>query len=310
MKILFTGATGVIGRAAVPDLVAAGHSVDGVARSNEGRAWLTSVGAQPVELDLFDQQSVNDAVAGKDAVIHFATAIPPMSEMAKPAAWQTNDRLRTDATRLLVDAAIGHGVEVFVQESISFAYADGGDQWLTEDAPIDPPAPVVVSALEAERQVARFAASGGRGVSLRMVHLYGPGRTSEEYIDAVSNRRMPVIGQGSNFVSSLHVHDAGTALVEAITAPSGVYNVSDDEPVPASEVVESLARVLGAPAPRHIPRLLARVALRSLLPLLTVSQRVSAERFKATTGWEPQYRSIVEGWTDVVSADRPASRAA
>jgi nucleoside-diphosphate-sugar epimerase len=310
MKVLFTGATGVVGRVAIPGLVAAGHAVDGVARSDEGRGWLTAVGARPVDLDLFDEEAVNDAVVGTDAMVHFATAIPPMGVMSKPVAWQTNDRLRSEATGLLVDAAIRHDVQVFVQESISFTYADGSDEWLTEDAAVDPPSPIVVSALDAEQQVARFAAAGRRGVTLRMGHLYGPGRASEEYVEAVSNRRMPVIGKGLNYVSSLHVYDAGMAVIAAMTAPSGVYNVSDDEPVRAHQVVESLARVLDAPAPRRLPRVLARAALRSILPVLTVSQRVSAQRFKATTDWEPQYRSIVEGWTDIVSGGRSASRAA
>lgn len=310
MKILFTGATGVVGRVVIPALVAADHTVDGVARSDEGRAWLDAVGARPVDLNLFDEKAVNDAVVGTDAIVHFATAIPPMNDMAKPAAWQTNDRLRSEATRLLVDAAIRHDVQVFIQESISFTYAEGGDEWLTEDAAVDPPSPVVVSAIDAEEQVARFAAADRRGVTLRMGHLYGPGRASEDYVEAVSKRRMPVIGKGSNYVSSLHVHDAGTAVIAAITAPSGVYNVSDDEPVRAHQVVESLAEALDVPAPRRLPRVLARAALRSILPVLTVSQRVSTQRFKATTGWEPQYRSIAEGWADVVSGGQSAGRAA
>ncbi|MGI9616238.1 MAG: NAD-dependent epimerase/dehydratase family protein [Acidimicrobiales bacterium] len=309
MKILFTGATGVVGRAAIPHLIAAGHIVDGLARSDEGRSWLTEVGARPAELDLFDEQAVDEAVAGADAVLHFATAIPPMGSMAKPSAWAMNDRLRSDAVRVLVDAAVRHGVDVFVQESISFTYADGGDEWLGEDATIDPASPMVRSALDAERHVDRFTAAGGRGVSLRIGHLYGPGRASAEYMEAVSARRLPVIGTGTNYVSSIHVHDAGTAVAAALSAPAGVYNVSDDQPVRAHEVVESLAAALGARRPRRIPRLMAKPVLRSVLPVMTVSQRVSAERFKTATGWTPRYPSVVDGWVDVTSTASPRPEA-
>ena len=307
MKILFTGATGVIGRRAVPELVAAGHAVVGVARSDEGRAWLAGTGAEPIELDLFDRDAVDRRVAGVEAVVHYATAIPPLAAMAKPASWAMNDRLRTEATSHLVDAAIRHRAERFVQESISFTYADGGDGWLDEDAPVEPVAPVLRSALDAERQVARFANSGGEGVSLRFGRLYGPGRASAELVEAVAKRRMPVLGDGGNYVSSVHAHDAATATVAALTAPSGVYNVSDDEPVRSAELTESLAEALGAAPPRRVPVLLGRLAMRSMLPVLTVSHRVDAGRFRSATGWEPTFSSVRAGWAETVSAPAEAA---
>ena len=286
MKILFTGATGVIGRTAIPHLVAGGHEVDAVARSDRDRGWLADIGARPVEVDLFDPVAVDRAVDGVEAVVHFATSIPVMSDAAKPAAWEMNDRLRSEATRHLVDAAIRHDVAVFIQESITFTYADGGDTWLTEDATIDSPSVILDSVLEAERHVAAFTAAGRRGVSLRFSHLYGPGRASAEYVAAVAKRRLPVIGKGSNYFSNLHTADAGTAVAAALTVPAGVYNVSDDDPVPAHVVTESLAEILEVPAPRHLPVWLAKLVLRSVLPVMTVSQRISADRFKEATGWD------------------------
>jgi nucleoside-diphosphate-sugar epimerase len=113
MNVLVTGATGVIGHQAVPRLLQAGHDVAGVARSDAGAGWLRAVGATPVQVDLLDPAMVRAAVA--NAMVHLATAIPPLARMRRPGAWQTNDRLRTHATRNLVDAAIAADAEVFVR---------------------------------------------------------------------------------------------------------------------------------------------------------------------------------------------------
>lgn len=114
MNVLVTGAAGVIGHQAVPRLLQAGHDVAGVARCDPGAGWLRAVGAKPVQVDLLDPAMVWAAVA--NAMVHLATAIPPLARMRRPGAWQTNDRLRTHATRNLVDAAIAaDAAEVFVR---------------------------------------------------------------------------------------------------------------------------------------------------------------------------------------------------
>ncbi len=304
MRVLFTGATGVLGRAAIPRLVADGHDVVAVARSPADHGRLDDVGAQAVAVDLFDAESVDRAVAGADAVIHFATSIPPMAKMAKREAWATNDRLRSEATGLLVDAALAHGVGRFIQQSITLPYADGGDDWLDEDSPIDPAWVVIRSALEAEGHVDRFRRGGGAGLTLRLSRLYGPGRVSSDYIEGVRSRKVPVVGKGDNHLSSIHVEDAAGALSVALTAPDGVYNVTDDSPVTAAVYTGSLAALLGAPSPRHLPRFVARLAFGDVITLLTTSHRVSNARLRAATGWAPGFASVVKGWRDIVTGSR------
>ncbi|HUG32636.1 MAG TPA: NAD(P)-dependent oxidoreductase [Acidimicrobiia bacterium] len=301
MKVLFTGATGVLGRPAVPLLLSAGHEVAAVARNDNDRKWLQGLGARPVECDLFDPDSVDTTVAGAEAVVHFATAIPSQQQMTKREAWAANDRLRSDATRVLVDASLTRGVGRFVQQSITLPYADGGEDWLDEDSPTDPGWEVLDSALEAERQLERFRRGGGTGVTLRLSRVYGPGRASGEYIAGIQARKIPVIGKGETYVSSIHVDDAATALAAAMTASNGVYNVSDDNPVTAAAYNDSLAEALGAPRPRRVPRFLARLIVGEALALLNTSQRVSNRRFRAATGWAPAFASVIEGWRDVVA---------
>ena len=298
----------MLGRAAVPQLVAAGHEVIAVARSGSDATRLASTGAVPRLVDLFDPPSVNAAMGGVEAVVHYATSIPPQKAMANRNAWQTNDRLRSDATSILVDAAVANDVSRFVQQSITFTYADGGNAWLDETAPIAPTWEVLESALDAEATVDRFRASGRTGVTLRLSRLYGPGPASADYVASVADRKLPVVGDGQNYVSSLHIHDAATATLAALTAPSGTYNVSDDEPQRAAEDTTTLAELLGAPAPRRVPRWLAKLVAGDPIMLLTTSQRILNSRFKEATGWEPKFPSASAGWRDVVVNSRGIER--
>ncbi len=302
MKVLFTGATGVLGREAVPMMVANGHDVTGVARNRDDETWLDSVGARPRVVDLFDMASIRDAMAGTDTVIHYATSIPAQTAMTKRRSWETNDRLRAEGTRDLVDAAIAAGVERFVQQSITFFYADGGDEWLDESSPIAPQWEVLESALVAEENVDRFRNAGGTGVTLRLSRLYGPGRASSDYIASVANRKLPIVDGGTNFISSLHTRDAATATVAALSAPDGIYNVSDDEPQRSGEHMRTLAQLLDAPEPRRVPIWLARIVSGRAVAFLTTSQRVSNASFKQATGWQPEFPSSTEGWENVVAA--------
>jgi 2-alkyl-3-oxoalkanoate reductase len=197
MRVLVTGASGVLGRQLLPRLEAAGHAV----RAPGHR-----------ELDLFDAERVAAAVTEAEAIYHLATRIPPRERRGDREAWRDNDRLRAEASRLLVDAALAAAVEVYVQPSVTFVYPAEGKA--DEDTPIGEVRPHLESGLVAEREAARFAAAGRRGVVLRFGLLDGPGTGVDE--------RNPVAG------ATLHVEDAGSALLAALTVPSGIYNVVRD----------------------------------------------------------------------------------
>jgi 2-alkyl-3-oxoalkanoate reductase len=128
MKVFVAGATGVLGRRAVGQLVEAGHAVTGVARSEEKAALVRKWGVEPVEVDLFNLPAVTAAVDGHGVVINLATKIPSPSHAARRSAWAENDRIRSEASRNLVEAALAAGVGRFVQESIAFLYPDCGDR--------------------------------------------------------------------------------------------------------------------------------------------------------------------------------------
>ncbi|HEU5390852.1 MAG TPA: NAD-dependent epimerase/dehydratase family protein [Streptosporangiaceae bacterium] len=197
MRLLVTGGTGVLGRAFVPLARAEGHRVRA-----PGRA----------ELDLYDPAAVAAAAGDVDAVLHLATRIPSLAQLDQPQAWRENDRLRAEASAVLVDAALAADVKTYVQPTVTFVYPDGP---VTEETPVREAVPVIMrSALAAERQAARFAAAGRHGVVLRLGLLDGPGAGQDH----------PNRGLGA----TLHADDAGQALLAALAAPSGIYNVCRD----------------------------------------------------------------------------------
>jgi nucleoside-diphosphate-sugar epimerase len=197
MQLLVTGGTGVLGRALRPVAEAAGHEL-----------------AMPKheELDLFDPSAVADAVRDVDGVLHLATRIRSLEEISDPGAWRENDGLRADASRILVDAAIGAGAEVYVQPTVTFVYPADGP--VSEDTPVREVLPILRSALAAEQETERFSRAGGRGVVLRFGLLDGPGTWFDQPM--------------RDFGATLHVTDAGRALVSALSLRSGIYNVCRD----------------------------------------------------------------------------------
>jgi nucleoside-diphosphate-sugar epimerase len=231
-----------------------------------------------------------------------ATNVPPMSKMALPGAWNTHNRLRTEATRLLIDAARAHDVGTFVKESITFTYPDRGGAWIDESVPPDDSVKMLRPTLDGEHQVARFGVDGGRGVLLRFGLFYGPeNRANDEYLKLARLRMAPVPGDPNGYVSSIHMEDAATAVIAALDAPSGVYNVVDDEPLTRREYADAFAAAFDLPHLRIAPAGVIRVVGGSGARAVTASQRVSNERFKTTTGWAPAYRSARDGWAAIGS---------
>jgi nucleoside-diphosphate-sugar epimerase len=164
------------------------------------------------ELDLFDASAVADAARDVNGVLHLATRIRSLDQISDLDAWRENDRLRAEASRILVDAAIEAGAEVYVQPTVTFVYPQEGE--VSEDTPVGEVLPILHSALAAEQQAERFARAGGRGVILRMGLLDGPGTWFDEPM--------------GDFGATLHVEDAGRALLSALSLPSGTYNVCRD----------------------------------------------------------------------------------
>ncbi len=303
MKVFVAGGTGVVGRASLKPLIEAGHQVRSTARGADRAAWVRGIGAEPVAIDLYDPQAVREAIRGFDAVVRLTTKIPSLMKMRNAKLWDETNRLRTAGARILVDAAIDESVPVYVHESVTFVYGDGGDRWLDEDASIDDAGSQILRAtLEGEQEAARFSRSGGRGIVLRFAGFYGGDAPStRETADMLRARKLPQVGAGANYFSSIYVGDAGRAVAAALEAPAGVYNVADDDPVPFAVYVDSMARALGAPKPFRLPGFLGRWLFGQMWNYFSRSLRVSNAKLKRSTKWAPSVPSVVDGWPVVVA---------
>jgi nucleoside-diphosphate-sugar epimerase len=301
MRVFVAGATGVLGREAVAALVSAGHEVTGLARTQAKADLLLGLGAHPVTLDLFDPAAATTAVRGHDAVCNLATNIPTPSRYFRRSPWRTNDRLHRDGSRILVDAALATGASRYVQHSVAFMYADGGDAWLDEACTLDPP-PHGLAVMEAEAQARRFTEAGGSGVSMRFGLFYGiPAKTATDLIRVARLGFVPFPGRRDAYLSWIHTEDLGPAVVAALDAPPGAYNVVDDEPLTRNDWATTLAKALGRKRLRSTGRLVSQITGKRY-DYISRSQRVSNARFKNATGWSPSVPSARDGWPQLLSA--------
>jgi nucleoside-diphosphate-sugar epimerase len=298
MRVFVAGATGVLGKRAVRLLVEGGHDVTAVARTPEKSALVESLGAAPVTVDLFDPVAVKGVVAAHDVVINLATHIPRVSRAAMPGAWDENDRIRREISRNLVDAAVATGATRYVQESISFAVKDGGDRWIDEDAPLAASA-ALASMLDCEASAARFTASGGVGIVLRFGLFYGPDSHTTQDMLRLARRGIAGMFGPDGYVTSINTDDAASAVVAALDAPAGIYNVGD-EPMTRRDFYDAVAVALGTRPARLLPRRFGKLMGAKGAPFVR-SQRVSSRRFRDATGWAPTYPSVREGLPQVVN---------
>ena len=275
MRVFVSGATGVLGRRAIGALVAAGHEVTALVRSPAKGALARSLGATPVEASLFDPEALRAAVAGHDAVCNLATHIPPLSRAADPRSWQENNRIRSEGSHNLVDAALAAGATVYVQESIAFLYGDHGDEVIDASTASIAGSRFSDAVQVAESEVERFVAAGGRGVTLRFGQFVAP--ESDHTLTVLRSARRGIAldgGPAGSYLVTVHADDAATAVVVALDAPSGTYDVVDDEPMRRADARVALAAAVGR------RRLYSPPTSKRVVGPLADSQRVSNRRFR------------------------------
>jgi 2-alkyl-3-oxoalkanoate reductase len=309
MKVFVAGATGALGRALVPQLVARGHEVVGMTRSAAKQDLLRSLGARPVVADALDPDAVAQAVASAEpeVVVHELTALSGKLSVRfirhpeRSDASVTTNRLRTEGTDHLLASARAVGARRFVAQSIAaFGFGPGGSLQ-TEADPLDPDPPAAMrpglaAIVHLEQAVTKI--EWGEGLALRYGAFYGPGTGFSLAPDAVMaapirKRRFPLIGDGGGVWSFVHIEDAAAATVAAVEhGRPGIYNVVDDEPAPVREWLPALASALDAKPPRRVPRLLARLAAGEMATVMMTEVRgASNEKAKRELGWKPRYAS-------------------
>ena len=310
MKVFVAGATGVLGRTLVPQLVARGHEVVGMTRSGSKQDLVRSLGARPVVADALDPDAVAQAVASAepDVIVHELTALSGKLSARDmrhperaPMAVMTN-RLRSEGTDHLLAAGRAVGARRFIAQSFgAFRWARAGGPVLTEADPIDPNPPgamrpALVGILHVERAVTSI--EWGEGLVMRYGGFYGPGTSMSRAPDAemagpIRKRRFPIVGDGDGVWSYIHIEDAAAATALAVErGEPGIYNIVDDVPAPVRVWLPVLASALGAKPPRRVPRWLARLAAGEMATVMMTESRGSSNaKAKRELGWQLRYPS-------------------
>jgi nucleoside-diphosphate-sugar epimerase len=307
MKVLVAGATGALGRPLVRQLVARGHDVYGMTRTESKAELLSGMGATPLVADALDAEAVAAAVAASepDVIVHQLTALSSSVDMRHfDRDLALTNRLRTEGTDHLLAAGRAVGVERFVAQSFAgWPFARRGGPVKSEDAPLDSDPPEGMRrTLGAIRHLedAVTGASWTEGIVLRYGGFYGPGTSlgpDGEHLELIRKRGFPLVGGGGGVWSFIHIDDAAEATVAAVEHGSqGIYNVVDDEPAPVAEWLPAIAESVGAKRPRRVPRWLGRLLAGEVATVMMTEVRgASNEKAKRQLGWRPGHPSWREG---------------
>ena len=310
MRVFVAGGTGVVGRRLVPQLVARGHQVTATTTSPGKLGVLERLGADAVLMDGLDAVSVGEAVARAwpDVIVHQMTAIAGTPDMKHMDRWfATTNRLRTEGTDHLLSAAEAAGVSHVVAQSYGGwnGIREGG--WVkAEEDPLDLHAGTAAQpVMEAIRHVENVVVKAG-GAALRYGWLYGPGAT-DETIELLRKRQFPLVGGGAGYSSWVHLDDAASATVLAVEqGASGVFNIVDNEPAPASEWLPYLAACAGAKPPMRVPKWLARLLAGDVaVAMMTEGRGFSNAKARRELGWKLRYPSWRQGFKEGLTSPAP-----
>jgi len=303
MRVLLTGASGAIGTRLVPQLIDRRHDVIGTSTSTGSAEQVRALGAEAIVLDLLDPCAVHEAVreAQPDAIVHQATALANVRFTRKlDESFVMTNRLRTEGTDALLDAAREAGVSRFVAQSFAgMRYERTGGPVKTEDDPLDP------APLEGMREVAAAmvhlerAVTAAGGIALRYGGFYGA--DNDGLVEPVRKRQFPIVGDGGGVMSFVHLDDAAAATVLALEHEGpAIYNIVDSEPAPVREWLPVLARALDAKPPRRVPVWLARLlAGETAVMLGTEARGASNARARRELGWTLRYPTWRQGFAAV-----------
>jgi nucleoside-diphosphate-sugar epimerase len=299
MRVLLAGASGAVGTPLTRQLIAAGHEVVGISRSQTNAERLRTAGAEAVVADVMDRENLLAAVRDvrADAVMHQLTAL---GTRKLREAMQGTNALRTTGTANLLAAARAVGAHRFLTQSIvlGYGYRDHGPHVITEDDPFAEPVSGqlgdAVAAIGAtEEQV--FSADEMDGIALRYGFFYGQDSMTNMIVNLVRKRRLPVPSSGG-FANFIYLEDAAAATVAALEkARAGqAYNIVDDEPVRWGDYLDALAAELGVRRPWRVPTWMLR-PIPYAHAMMTTSMRVSNAKAKRELGWAPAVSTYREG---------------
>ena len=267
----------------------AGHSVAGLARTEESARRLRDAGIEPIRGDLDVPSSLGDLPI-KDAVVYYFA--PP------PGKGVTDPRMQAFISVLVPPDMPARVVLI----STTGVYGDCRGEWVTEERPPNPQVDRARRRLAAETALRRWSETSGVPiVILRVPGIYGPRRLPEERLRAGE----PVLREEeSPFSNRIHADDLARVCIAAARChrPSAVYNVSDGHPTTMTDFFYRVADRLGIPRPPAISLEEARRRLgEGMLSYLAESKRIDNRRMLAELGVKLRYPDLNAGLLSCVA---------
>ena len=262
MKIFVAGGTGAIGRPLIAELLAKGHAVVALTRSQEKAQALAEQGIEPATADVFDADAVKTVIgrAQPEVVIEQLTALPKTyTRESMNAAAALNKRIRLEGGANVEAGAQAAGARRYLRQSVGF-YAIPGPGLADEDTPLafDASPAIAAGAREiAELEHRLLGNPDIEGIALRYGFFYGPGtwfNPDGDVARQVRQQQFPIIGNGDGVWTWLDIEDAALATIAAAEQGNpGIYLIANDQPSAVREWLPAFARYLNAPPPPQVP---------------------------------------------------------
>lgn len=287
MRIFVTGASGWVGSAVVDDLIAAGHAVLGLARSDSAAAAIAARGAAVLRGTLDDLALLQQAAADCDAVVHTGflhdfSRFAESCELDKRAILALGEVLKGSTRPLLVTGGMA-------------TQAEG--RLATEN---DLPRPASAAyPRSSETTAVELAARGVRAATVRLPpSVYGEGDHGfVPHLVALARERgvSAYIGDGANRWPSVHRHDAARVYRLALEhgAPAATFHAVADEGVPFRQIAERIAQGLNLP-PVSLPREEAAAHFGWFTGFAAFDVPASSALTRAWLGWQPTHASLMD----------------